>query len=373
VYFVRPLGRGELIALDALIAVGYVLALVVLPGGAFRSAAPVWLSGLIVAAMAAPLAVRRLWPRTVFAVVLAASVLAMLLDVVRDSFVAAAFALYVVALTTPSKRRLSTPVIGALSAAGILFAATVGTPAPGARTVGVLVLGVALLGGAWTLGRAIRDRRAYAARAAEQLAERAVADERLRIARELHDVVAHSVGVIAVKAAVANHVAETRPAEMRDALRVIETASRGALTEMRHLLGVLRSEDPPSRAPQPDLTELAERAAQAGVRVDLDIRGVEHLPDGVRLAMLRIVQEAVTNVMKHAAPANARVSVNADGQSVTIDVVDDGPGRRMLPQVQGGHGLIGMRERVAIYGGTFTAGPRVEGGFALSARLPYGE
>ncbi|MBF8194228.1 histidine kinase dimerization/phosphoacceptor domain-containing protein, partial [Nonomuraea sp. K274] len=137
------------------------------------------------------------------------------------------------------------------------------------------LMGVAALGGAWTIGRAVRERRTYAARDAERLAAQAVTEERLRIARELHDVVTHSVGLIAVKAGVANHVMATRPEEAHDALRVIETASRSALVEMRHLLGVLRSTDVPDLLPAPGLAGIAalvRQARLAGVEVQADIR-----------------------------------------------------------------------------------------------------
>ena len=241
--------------------------------------------------------------------------------------------------------------------------------------MGDILFGVAALGGAWTMGQAVRERRAYAARAAERLARESVTEERLRIARELHDVVAHSVGLIAVKAGVANHVMRTRPQEAHDALRVIETVSRGALVEMRHLLGVLRT-DPADLVPVSGvegLPELAERATLAGVTVDLDVRGAAGLPQGVGLSVYRIVQEALTNVVKHAAPARCRVDVEADGRQVRIEVADDGPGRRTLPAHAEGHGLIGMRERVMMYGGVFEAGPRPGMGFRVFACLPYQE
>ncbi|MDH2427017.1 sensor histidine kinase [Sphaerisporangium sp. TRM90804] len=384
-----PLGRRSLIGLDCLAAALYTA--VTLP--ADLGLVPC----LVVAGVGLPVAVRRLWPLPVFCVVLAMSAVAMSLGVLRDPFVAAAFALYTVAVGRPSRRQVSTSAMGTLSAAGLLAVATIGlsvpeTPSWWMNRLGLLPGGLVALGGALTVGRAVRDRRAFMARSAEQLAQRAVAREQLRIARELHDIVAHSMSVIAVKAGIANHVAEARPQEARDALAVIETTSRGALVELRHMLDVLRTAAGPAHAdpakpsgpgtpaqaglaPAPGLAGLpglVERAGMAGVRVDLKV-DADELPEGVELSVYRIVQEALTNVVKHAAPARCAVTVTSDGREVGVEVTDDGPGTRTLPASPDGHGLIGMRERVTLYGGTFTAGPRPQGGFRVSVRLPYGE
>jgi signal transduction histidine kinase len=354
--------------LDAAAAVLYTLVLLVAggPGVSALLAVP------LAVATGLPLAARRRWPIPVFVAVLSASTAMLLLGLPWDFYAAAAFALYPIALHA-RRSPLPTPLIGGVSAVVILGGATVGPANWQAAMIGRVLLGLALLGASWTLGRVVRDRRAHAARSARQLADQAVSDERLRIARELHDVVAHSMSLIAVKAGVAVHVAETRPEEAVDALRVIETASRGSLAEMRHLLGVLRTGDTGADlTPSPgltDLTALADRAAMAGVHVDLHVYAGD-LPEGVALSAYRIVQEAVTNVVKHAAPARCRVRVETDGRHLRIDVTDDGPGVRVLPGGDG-HGLIGMRERVAMYGGRFTAGPRPEGGFAVSAAFPY--
>jgi signal transduction histidine kinase len=377
----RRLGRRGLVALDAAGAAAYALLLVTIAigrgGPAPGAGPPLWARCGLAAAIALPLAGRRLWPWTVFLLVLAASLLSVVLDVVRDSFVGAALALYVVALTRPRRPWEPTVAIAAVSIAVALAMAVAG--GGGGRAWTAVPVGCVLLGGAWTAGRAVRERRAYAARAAAELAGRAVTEERLRIARELHDVVAHGVGLIAVEAGVAGHVFDERPEEARHALRVIETSSRRALAEMRHLLGVLRSDaeaGEPAAALEPapgvgGLRGLADRAALGGVRVTMDLRGLDGVPDGVGLSAYRIVQEALTNVVKHAAPAACRVVVEADGRAVRIEVADDGPGRRVLPAARpGGHGLVGMRERVALYGGAFSAGPR-PGGFAVSVSLPY--
>jgi signal transduction histidine kinase len=262
-------------------------------------------------------------------------------------------------------------VVGAISIAGVLGISLASSPYLLKSAAGQLAFGAMVMGGAWTTGSALRARRLQAERVASQRAERAVTQERMRIARELHDVVAHSMGVITVKAGVANHVLKERPDEAQDALRVIEATSRTALTEMRHLLGVLRSDDSPDLRPSPGLhglPALAEQAEMAGVDVRMDVREGNPLPEGVELSIYRIVQEALTNVAKHAAPARCRVIVETGERDVRIDVTDDGPGGCVRP---GGHGLIGMRERVTMYGGKVTAGPRPGGGFGVSAWFPY--
>ncbi|GLZ15757.1 two-component sensor histidine kinase [Actinomadura sp. NBRC 104425] len=376
----RRLDRRQLIALDAAFAVAYTLILLgtASAGAPGEAVPPGPAECLVIAGTGLPLAVRRLWPVAVFALVLALSVAALPAGLPTLSFAAAAYALYAVALVQPRRRWIPTAAIGAFSGLTLLAGALVGPRDWHAERFRDVLLALAVLGGAWTLGRAVRERRAQAEQSAARLADQAVAEERLRIARELHDVVAHSMSLIAVKAGVANHVAAERPEEARDALRVIESASRGALAEMRQLLGVLRTGGPADTelAPAPGLAGLAglvERAALAGVRVDLELK-VGELPEGVALSAHRIVQEALTNVVKHAAPAHCRVLVEADGHQVHIEVTDDGPGTRTLPHDPApgaGHGLIGMRERAMMYGGDFTAGPRPEGGFAVRARLPY--
>ncbi len=373
--------RRTLIALDCLAAAAYscvLLSRTLAPGQAYVPGVPMWVDGLIVAGVGLPVAVRRLWPVPVFCAVLALSLAAVFLGVMRDPFVAASYALYTVVAGRRAVGRVATSAVGVLSGTGFIGLLTLGlslpaTPSLWMNRLGLIPVGLVAMGGTYTIGRAVRERRAYAARWAEQLARRAVAEERLRIARELHDIVAHSLSLIAVKAGIAHHVAGARPDDTVEALRVIEATSRDALTEMRHMLGVLRSETDVDLAPAPGLSglpTLAERAALAGVHVDLDVRGADDLPEGVELSIYRIAQESLTNVVKHAAPARCRVRIEADGREVLIEVTDDGPGHRVLPHTAG-HGLTGMRERVMMYGGAFTAGPRREGGFGVSARLPY--
>ncbi|MEV6156763.1 histidine kinase [Nonomuraea sp. NPDC052129] len=589
--FTARLSRRQLIGLDLLAGLGFCL--MFLTAATSGWALPPWARLALILGLGLPLVMRRVWPLPVFCFVLTVSIVAAAVLGVSSAYISPAYALYVVALADARGAWVPTSAIGVLTLVtlvGMVVAGGVPQPAGPAWLTNLdqPLIGIAALGGAWTVGRAVRERRHYAARDAERLAGQAVAEERLRIARELHDVVAHSVGLIAVKAGVANHVMATRPEEAHDALRVIETASRSALVEMRHLLGVLRSDETPDRGPAPDLSglpRLAEQARLAGVEVELDLRlaagggrnsgedvaphsradhkddkgnraagsstnradrdsaamedadvairdgggdqgwvgdrtdtrggtgqrvqggaglgfrggvgrtaqdgsgqrvqggaglgfrggvgrtaqdgsgqrvqggaglgfqdgtgqtahggtgqwahgGADQrdqgeagqwsqdgaaqraqegtgqqaqdmagqrvhdragqgardggesglgmgegedgsrlgvgLPEGVELSVYRIVQEALTNVVKHAAPARCRISVVADVMEVRIEVIDDGPGRRTLPVEGTGHGLIGMRERVMMYDGVFEAGRLPGRGFRVSARLPYG-
>jgi signal transduction histidine kinase len=336
---------------------------------------PGWLSVLTAVLIGAPLAVRRLWPTAVAGVVLVASVLSLLTGVIPDYAGAApsaalACALYAVGVATPRRRSLVvlTACLAGMGAAFTVAAADL-LAAAGIGEVGFACLTVVV---AWMLGWAVRERRASAAAAADQRTRQAVSDERLRIARELHDVIAHSMSLIAVKSAVANHVADVRPQESRAALQVIEETSRASLLEIRRVLGILRDNEA-TYAPVPglaDLNTLVEQAAVGGIDVKLEIHGGAGLPESVGLSTFRIVQEAVTNVVRHATPANCRAIVAIERGEVRIEVTDDGRG--VGPPHPGGHGLIGIRERAALYGGDFSAGPRPDGGFAVTVRLPYG-
>jgi signal transduction histidine kinase len=212
------------------------------------------------------------------------------------------------------------------------------------------------------------------------LAGRAVAEERLRIARELHDVVAHSISVIAVQSGVGVHVADGQPAEARKALAAIQATSRTALDELRRLLGVLRQDDEPrgGLAPTPGLADLDALLGQvvgAGLAVRLRVEGTRPaVPGGVDLCAYRIIQEALTNVVKHAGPAQAQVRVCYGDREVSVEVTDDGRGVAApagTGRAGAGHGLVGMRERVALFGGDLKVGPRPGGGFRVAARLPF--
>ena len=265
---------------------------------------------------------------------------------------------------------------------GVGTVAAVG--APGASTSEIILAG-AFYAAAYFFGSAMRNRRLYLEQVEQraaiierehaEAAQRAISDERLRIAQELHDVVAHSMGVIAVQAGVGAHVIDTDPAEAKRSLEAISTTSRSTLTEIRRLLGVLRADDEGGYEPAPglaDLDRLVSDIRGAGVTVEVRIDGDRHeLPPGVDLTAYRIVQEALTNVLKHAGPASVTVTVGYEPDAVRLEVVDDGRGVNGRAG-RGGHGLVGMRERVGVYGGMLETGPRVGGGFRVAARLPYG-
>ncbi|WP_369184557.1 sensor histidine kinase [Streptomyces sp. Y1] len=242
---------------------------------------------------------------------------------------------------------------------------------------------------AWVFGRVYRKRREYLEALREQTEARAVMAERLRIARELHDSVAHSIGIITVLSGAAARVVETKPEQTRQALTGIETTSRETLLELQRILGALRRAEPDDAIPQAaplapagslaDVPQLAERTADAGVRVQVTWRGERRpLPPEIELSAFRIVQESVTNVVRHSGARTCRVAVGYEPEGVTIEVVDDGddglggPGRPKPSTAAGGSGfgLLGMRERVTLLSGQFSAGRRPEGGFRVAARLP---
>jgi signal transduction histidine kinase len=226
----------------------------------------------------------------------------------------------------------------------------------------------------WTM-QARRDRIVVLESEQTHAAMRAAADERLRIAQELHDVVAHSLGVIAVQAGVGMTVIDSDPEEARRAFENISRTSRSSLAEIRGVLGMVRNASgAPTYTPAPglgDVRRLAQEMTAAGLEVDVtvdgDIRGV---PPGVELAAYRIVQEALTNTLRHAHAHRARVRLDGAKGLLCIEVVDDGRGASG-GQNGGGHGLVGMRERAAVYGGSLDAGPAAGGGFRVTARLPY--
>jgi signal transduction histidine kinase len=393
-FLVRRLGHAQLLAIDAGLAVAVALLCWYAasePPLSMRNGwdEPAWVSVLTGVALAAPVAIRRRWPVTAVGAIVVVAGLSLASGVIPDfagsgPMVALGLGLYTLGAIVEAWR---SAVVGfaciALIAAAFLYAAH----SPFEASFAALVLCAC-----WAIGRMVRERRAYAIRSTEQATARAVDEERLRIAREIHDIVAHSMSLIAVKATIADHVADERPQEMREALRVIASTSRDALGDLRLALGALRVE--PAYAPTPGMAQLAglaDAAKSAGVAVDLRIVGDIELPDGVAQAVFRIVQEALTNVVKHAGATHCRVEVDIGPEEVRIEAIDDGrssDGRlsetrpseagpfeaqssESGPPEVSGQGLIGMRERVALFGGRFAAGPRQPRGWLVSATLRY--
>jgi signal transduction histidine kinase len=244
-------------------------------------------------------------------------------------------------------------------------------------------LRLVVVGAAWILGDNLRTRRAYMReleekadrleREREANIQRAAAEEQARISRELHDVIAHNVSVMTVQAAAARDVFDSDPERAREALGSIESTGRAALTELRRLLSAVRGDRQPELAPQPGLGSLEELAAQvrrAGLAVEVKVEGERpQLPAALDLSAYRIVQEALTNTLKHAEARHAWVDVRYGPEEVDVTVRDDGVGDT-ANGAGSGRGLVGMRERVELFGGHLDAGPSAGGGYAVSAWLP---
>jgi len=349
-----PWGTGVLLALIAIDA--HIAPLLVLLGIALAAVQGVALHW------------RRRRPELVMAITLLAA--AGFFALVPDTVIpfAPLFAIHSLAATRPP--RVSLPgLVGLEALCALNFLTT---------NVGDTTFTMALAVGSWALGEAARNRRV----AISEEARRAVSEEQARIARELHDVIAHSVSVIVVQAAAADDVFDERPDQARAALRSIEHAGRDALGELRRLLSAVQAADP--RGPQPGLDRLDELAAplRAG-GLDVVVRREGEpaaLPAGVDLSAYRIVQEALTNTLRHARATSAEVVVTYEDDAVEVDVRDDGraaadgSGGTHSPSGSGtsGRGLVGMRERAALVGGTLEAGPQPGGGYRVHARLPTG-
>ncbi|MFB9718328.1 sensor histidine kinase [Planobispora longispora] len=386
------LGGKDVTDMVAAVAVALLIRYAIVDPPGPSSSWPAWSAWPVAAVLSLPIALRRRRPRVMLALACAAAVAATVAGAgaagaIWTSFTPTVLVLYLVASTTSiawSTAGLAACLSAAVTAVLIFYAqvlpglAPAATPSevPPAWPIEVGVIGV-FLTVAWAVGAVVRWKRETTARLVRHLADSAVTDERRRIARELHDVIGHSMSLIAVKATVANHVADARPQEVRAALAVIEQTSRSTLAEIHRVLDLLRSDGDPQQAHAPvpgmaDLPELAAHARSAGIEVDLTVREEAALPPAVAMSVYRIVQQALTNVVTHVGPTRCSVTVDADGREAAIDVVDDGPRHSRPPRPNhGGHGLVGMRERVKMYGGAFSAGPRPEGGFHVSARLPY--
>ena len=342
---------------------------------------PLWFDVLATVAIVGPLFLRRRFPLGApvavgVAVVLASFVDERLVAYLFVPFLAGCAAVFLLGLL-PERGQA---VAGLVLAIGVTAFATYRDPI--GNLDGFIATSV-IFGVVWTIAFALsrkfeeadeaRDRAARAEREREERARAAVGEERARIARELHDVVGHSVSVMTVQASAVRRLLRPEQEREREALLVVEQTGREALAEMRRMVGVLRRpEEAPTLAPQPSLEhvdKLVEQAREAGLPVELRIEGEPlSLPAGVDLTAYRLVQEGLTNALKHARAERAHVLVRYGAGDIEVTVSDDGRGAGS--DDGGGHGLVGMRERVAVYGGALEAGPLPDGGYRLRARLP---
>jgi len=378
-------------ALDAALAAGVLVCMVagsfVDPHGergvswGFRTPDP--LSLVLIVLASAALVFRRRAPMTVLALTGTFSLVeAVTSDPRAPVAMSAVIALYTVAATTD---RPTTWRAGLLTMTVLTGASMLAGPLPWYAQENLAIFAWTGIGA--TAGDAVRSRRAFihaireraerAERTREEEARRRVAEERLRIARDLHDVVAHHIALVNVQAGVAAHVMDKRPDQAKEALAHVREASRSALNELRATVGLLRQSGDPEAPTEPApgldrLDELVGTFRSAGLRVEVArADNGTALPAAVGLAAYRIVQEALTNVQKHAGTAaKAEVSVVRVGPDIEITVLDDGTGEDHGTEAGGGHGLLGMRERVTALRGTLTTGPRYGGGFRVHAILP---
>src|SRR5690348_3289701 len=329
---------------------------------------------ILVAVACLALIWRRRWPVAVLGVSVAAATIYTLLGYVNGAvLVAPMVALYTVASQTAVRQAVAYG-LGTLAVLG-LASISVNPLGPFGGGVEILPFMVAVM---VVAGIAVANRNAYVASIrdrAEQDARRRLDEERLRIARELHDVVAHTMATINVQAGVAAHVLSTRPEAAAESLQAIKTASKEGLRELRAILNVLRqADDADPTQPAPGTAQLAaliDGARRAGLETTFSVTGEPvPLPAAVDLAAYRIVQESLTNTIRHAGPATAAVSLGYRHDELRVEVTDTGRGPAPPAGHNGGHGLAGMRERAATVGGTLETGPGAAGGFRVAARLP---
>jgi signal transduction histidine kinase len=345
---------------------------------------PAWFDSLAIVAILSPLFFRRRYPfgapvAVGVAVVLTTFVDPRLTPFAFVTFLAGCAAVFLMGLL----RTRSQAVAGLVLAIGVEAFVAVKDPKGNVDAfVATSVIFIILWTIAFTLGRKFqeaeeaRERAARAEREREERALSAVTEERARIARELHDVVGHSVSVMTVQASAVRRLLRPDQEREREALLTVERTGREALAEMRRMVGVLRRpEEAPALAPQPSLDQverLVAQAREAGLPVELRIEGRPRpLPAGLDLTAYRLVQEGLTNSLKHARAGQAVVSVRYGETDIEVTVTDNGRGGGGDGAI-GGHGLVGMRERVSVFGGELEAGPRPDGGFRLRARLPLG-
>jgi len=375
-YLSHPTGRPGWLDRHAT-AVDVMVALTVLAIGAVGRAPHSDGAALVFSAgLALPLLFRRRWPFGVFLVIAAVAFGQWLSDLRLLADVALLVALYTVAANQP-RRRLG--LAAALLGLGILLAAdqwSVGAAGPFIVFLGGLATAAAVLGVNVQTRRAylasVEERAAQLERERDQQGQLAAAAERARIAREMHDIVAHNLSVMVALADGAGFMAPSDPARSAGAMEQVSKTGRHALAEMRRLLGVLRADGEAGLAPQPglaDLDQLLEQVRAAGLPVTLETSGTPvALGSGAELTVYRLVQEALTNTLKHAGPgAEATVRLRYEGDGIDVEVTDDG--RNPAHVSAGGQGLSGMRERAAVYGGDVEAGPRATGGWRVHTRL----
>ncbi|WP_211771145.1 sensor histidine kinase [Kutzneria sp. CA-103260] len=328
-----------------------------------------WVGYVLAALTFAPIASRQRAPLASTVVMGAAATASLLLGYpgLSDSGAGMLIGLFSVALLRP----LPVALVGlgvALVALMVNFAVLVGDVDKLALVGSPAVQCLAAFGIGVSTGRWSRRME----RLAEQ-ATRAVAEERIRIAHELHDVVAHHMSVISLQAGVAEYVLDSDREVARDALATVGDTSRAALADMRKLLAVLRVDDPGTQ-PQPGLSELdglLDRLRGTGLPVELAVTGTRRpLPPGADLCAYRVAQESLTNVLKHAGPATARLDLDYGERTLTLKITDDGRGARARGTGEPARGIVGMSERAELHGGVLTAGPRPEGGFVVVLRLP---
>jgi signal transduction histidine kinase len=382
---VRALGRfGSRYWFDGLVLVGIGLGIAVVVHDIHRTHGPhgpLWMDIVLVVAMFAPLLARRRFPFGAPVAVALVVTLSTLLDneIVPDSFV-----IFLLGCATVFIFALLPDWRQALAGLAIIMGTNVIINHENPRgSFGNFLFGGVFFSVVWVvgflLGRKFQEgeeakvRALRAEREREERARAAVADERARIARELHDVVGHSVSVMTVQASGVRRLLLPEQEREREALLVVEQTGREALAEMRRMVGVLRRpEEAPALAPQPSLEHLGrliEQARDAGLPVELRIEGdAITLPAGVDLTAYRLVQEGLTNALKHAQATRADVLVTYRNSEIEVTVSDNGRG--VGNGAGGGHGLVGMRERVSVYGGDLDAGPQPNGGYRLRARLP---
>jgi signal transduction histidine kinase len=344
---------------------------------------PHWANAVAAAGVTLPIAWRRTFPMFVAPFMVAVLVWQGLLDgdVLENAvtpIVTIPLAVYSFAVLLD---RWASVVVFALTSVLLLIAGMLSND----HSADMIVFFLLIVGGPYLFGRIVnariqlaRELREKASRLERDQAEKqklAVAEERARIAREMHDVVAHNVSVMVVQASAARRMIDHDPGRAREALSSVEQTGREALAEMRRMLDVLRVEDESAAlAPQPSINEmgaLIDLAREAGLQVDFEVEGERRrVSSGVDLSAFRIVQEALSNTIKHADAANARVRLRFGEDEVEVDVIDDGHGVRPRDDNGKGHGLVGMRERVAMLGGRLEAGYRANGGFEVRATLP---